>query len=546
LNLDNFARFTRVLPEPHLLVDSSGVIQAANLSAARFFDTPPARLAGTRLASLVRTPEPKVLDFLAMAAAGGQAVPGRWAVPGPDGEDRSVPVSAGVVDPAADGAAALVLIRIDPSDPGNPFLLLTRKIDELSAEIRRRMALEEERARLLRSEQAARAQAEEASRLKDDFLATLSHELRTPLNAIIGWASILREGAVGPDKQGLAIQTIERAARAQGQLVEDLLDYSRIIGGQVRLDVRSVNIAEVVEAAVETVRPTAEAKGVRIDAILDPKGGPVNGDPDRLQQVVWNLVANAIKFTGRGGRVEVRVERVNSHVEIIVADNGQGIDPEFLPHVFDRFRQADSSHSRTHGGVGLGLSIARQLVEAHAGVIHAASDGAGKGATFTVMLPLQVYQRPPSVAAERFHPTAEPPRGPGRDSADEGLAGLHILVVEDHPDSRDLLATLLQQRGARVRTAGSAAEARARLDEGLPDLILADIELPGEDGYTFLRKLRASSPADGGAVPAIAITALARRVDRMRAFDVGFQMHMAKPVDPEELVTLIRAAVRRS
>jgi len=465
-------------------------------------------------------------------------------VDGPEGA-VSLPVSAGAVRPATGADPAIVLLRIDTSDRGNPFLLLTRKIEELTAEIRRRMTLEEERARLLKSEQEARVQAEEASRLKDDFLATLSHELRTPLNAILGWASILGDGAVGPDKQALGLRTIERAARAQSQLVEDLLDFSRIIGGQVRFDVQSVNIAEVVGAAVDAVRPTAEAKEIRLDSVLDPRAGPVSGDPNRLQQVVWNLLTNAIKFTGRGGRVQIRVERINSHVEIVVADNGEGIPADFLPHVFDRFRQADSSRSRVHGGVGLGLSIARHLVEAHAGVIHASSDGPGQGSTFTVILPLLVYERPPAVAADRTHPFADM-----ADSTEmlgtDALDGVDILVLEDHDDSRVILATLLEQRGADVRLAVSAADARKRMDERVPDLILADIELPGEDGYTFLRKLRTQSAESGGVVPAIAITAFSRRVDRVRALEAGFQMHMPKPLDPAELVAVIRAILRGS
>ncbi len=545
MNPTEFARFTRTLSEPHLLVDAAGVVQAGNLAAAQLFGIPLDRLSGISLLSLVRDPGPDVLTYLATAAASGQMVPGRLAMCGRgDREARSFPVGAGAVRPAGGAEPVLVLLRIDISDQGNPFLLLTRKIEELSAEIRRRMALEEERSRLLKSEQEARAQAEEASRLKDDFLATLSHELRTPLNAILGWASILQDGAVGPEKQSLALRTIERAARAQAQLVDDLLDFARIIGGQVRMDIQTVNIAEVVEAAVETVRPTADAKELRLDVVVDPRAGPVSGDPARLQQVVWNLLTNAIKFSSRGGRVQVRVERVNSHIELVVSDHGEGIPASFLPHVFDRFRQADSSRSRAHGGVGLGLSIARHLVEAHAGVIHAASDGPGQGATFTVMLPLFVYERPPAIVS-RSHPAADDV-AIGKDAlTPNALEAMEILVVEDHEDSRLILATLLEQRDARVHLASSAAEARALIEKQLPDVILADIELPGEDGYTFLRKLRELSPDAGGAVPAIAVTAFSRRVDRVRAFEAGFQMHMPKPVDPVELVATIRAIVRR-
>lgn len=545
MNLADFGALTRALPEPHLLVDATGTVLAANGAAVRFFGGSPGSLIGVSLASLVRTPESKLLDFLANAAASGQLIPGRLDV-GSDGDPRSVPVGAGVVRPARGPDPAILLLRIDNADQGNPFLLLTRKIDELSTEVRRRMALEEERSRLLRSEQEARAYAEEASRLKDDFLATLSHELRTPLNAILGWSSMLRAGEVAPDKQALALRTIERSARAQSQLVEDLLDFSRIIGGQVRLDVRPVDLSEVIEAAIETVRPAAEAKGIRLDVVVDPRAGPVSGDPDRLQQVAWNLLTNAIKFSERHGRVQVRVERVNSHIEIVVSDHGEGIAAEFLPHVFDRFRQADSSRTRAHGGLGLGLSITRHLVEAHAGVIHAASDGPGTGATFTVMLPLRVDQRALALAGDRSHPAAELETAAGERLPPDALRDLDILVLEDHEESRVILTTLLEQRGAHVRLASAAEEARRHIDERVPDVVLADIELPGEDGYTFIRKLRAEPTDRGGTVPAIAVSAFARRVDRVRALEAGFQMHMPKPVDPAELVTTIRAVLRGS
>lgn len=542
MNPSDFTLFTRALPEPHLLVDSTGLILAGNTAASQLFERPAAALRGVSLSSLVQTPGGDVLGFLAAAAASGQFVPGRFDL-AEGGGASSYPVAAGVVRPADGGKPAWVMVRIGTSDQGNPFLLLNRKIEELTAEIRRRMDLEEERTRLLNSEREARAQAEEASRLKDDFLATLSHELRTPLNAIVGWVSILREGVVGPDRHAVALETIDRAARAQAQLVEDLLDLSRIVGGQVRLNVQAVNVADVVARAVETVRPTADAKGVRIDAVLDPRSGPVSGDADRLQQVVWNLLTNAIKFSKQRGRVEVRVERANSHVDIIVADEGEGIPADFLPHVFDRFRQADSSRSRTHGGVGLGLSIVQQLVEAHAGLIHAESAGPGQGATFTVILPLQIYQPPPSVASERVHPLVpSSPSGEDLPPAD-ALAGVDVLVVEDNADSRQVLTTILEGYGARVRAVPTAREARARIRDELPDLILADIELPGEDGLTFVRKLRAGTPDDGVSVPAIAVTAFARRVDRLRALDAGFQMHLAKPVEPAELVTTIRAVL---
>lgn len=541
MNLEGFQQFTRALPEAHLLVDSNGLILSANRAAGELLRMASRQVAGKHLSAFVRDEPERLRGILERAASSGDLIPTRLQIGSPE-NGSSLRAGAGVVLPATAGTAAVILLRIEHSDQGSPFMLLTRKIDELSAEIRRRMGLEQERAELLRSERQAREQAEEANRVKDEFLATLSHELRTPLNAILGWAAMLRSGDVSADKYELALRTMERAARSQAQLVEDLLDFSRIMAGRLRLDVRAVNVSEVVEAAAETVRPTAELKEISLDAVLDPAGGPVSGDPDRLQQVVWNLLSNAIKFTPRGGRVQVRVERVNSHVEIVVTDNGEGIPRDFLPHIFDRFRQADASHSRAHGGVGLGLSIARHLIEAHAGFIHAASDGPGKGATFTVVLPVAVYDPPHALVPNRVHPAADLSDSPPTPLlAADALRGLDIVVVEDHEDSRTLLAALLEGRGARVRFAAVADEARAQLTDRLPDLILADIELPGEDGYTFLRKLRMEPAERGGRVPAIAVTAFSRRIDRLRALDAGFQMHLPKPVEPTELIAVIRA-----
>lgn len=392
MSLYDFEGLTRPLPEPHLLVEVPGRIVAANLAARRFFEREGAELMGAAFQDLVRTAGRGTPDFLASAASSGQLVPGRLSLVGRSG-GPFFPVAAGALRPADGSDPALVLVRIDISDQGSPFVLLTRKIEELTAEVRRRMALEAERTELLARESRARAQAEEAARLKDDFIATISHELRTPLNAILGWASMLKDGDVSPEQEPIAIATIERAAQAQAQLVDDLLDFGRVVGGQLRLDIQEVDLPSVIEAALDTVRPAAEARGVPFEVVLDPRAGPVEGDPARLQQVVWNLLSNAIKFSSRGQRVQVRLDRIDSHVEIVVADQGRGISADFLPHVFDRFRQADATLSRAQGGVGLGLSIVRHLVEAHAGTIHAASEGPGKGATFTVALPLRVDQR---------------------------------------------------------------------------------------------------------------------------------------------------------
>lgn len=400
----------------------------------------------------------------------------------------------------------------------------------------------EERARLYEAAQEARAEAEAANRMKDDFLATLGHELRTPLNAILGWARLLRSGK--PDAEDLdeGLDAIERNSRVQAQLIEDLLDVSRIISGTLRLDVQRVNLAEVIEAAVVTVGPAADAKGVRIHKVLDSLAAPVTGDPARLQQVVWNLLSNAVKFTPKGGRVQVLLERVNSHVEVSVVDTGQGIRPAFLPHVFDRFRQADGSTTRRHGGLGLGLSIVKQLVEMHGGTVRAKSPGEGQGATFAVSLPiLVVHRHEPDGRKVR-------PKAPGPtelESPDDALDGLRVLVVDDEPDARALIQRVLSGCRAEVRVAGSVAEALVVLARFRPHVLVSDIGMPNEDGYDLIRQVR-SGGRTAAQMPAVALTAFARSEDRKRALLAGFQTHVAKPVDPQELVAVVASLAGRT
>ncbi|HST50775.1 MAG TPA: PAS domain S-box protein [Pyrinomonadaceae bacterium] len=399
----------------------------------------------------------------------------------------------------------------------------------------RRAAVAIENARLY-------SDAQESNRLKDEFLATVSHELRTPLTAMLGWAHMLRAGHLNERSATKALETIERNARSQAQLIDDLLDVSRIITGKLRLDVRAIDPGSFIESAIEAVRPAADAKEIRIQKVMDTGLASVAGDPVRLQQVVWNLLANAIKFTPRGGRVQVRLERVNSHVEIVVSDNGAGIEPEFLPHVFDRFRQADMSTTRHHGGLGLGLSIVRHLVELHGGTVEAESAGEGQGATFVVRLPVvPIYQKEASAA--RVHPAArETLRSyeyPDR------LDGLKVLVVDDEPDTREMLRVGLGQSGARVLTAASTEEALAAIEKESPDLLISDIGMPGEDGYDLIRRVRALPPEDGGRVPAIALTAYARVEDRLQALRAGYQMHVPKPVELGELMVVAASLVRR-
>ncbi|MDB4932829.1 MAG: Chemotaxis protein methyltransferase CheR, partial [Myxococcaceae bacterium] len=407
----------------------------------------------------------------------------------------------------------------------------------LAEEIGRRVAVALDNARLFALAQSERQRAEAASHAKDEFLSVASHELRTPLNAILGWARMLRSGSLPDDKRARALETIERNARIQVQLVDDILDVSRIITGKLRLSVSAVEAVQIVEAAADVMRPAAEAKGVRLQLLLDPDAGAIHGDAERLQQVVWNLIANAVKFTPKGGRVHVRLQRESSDVELTVADTGQGIDPDFLPHIFEPFRQADASVTRTQGGLGLGLAIVKHLVELHGGHIEAHSEGAGRGSTFTLRIPIAPVRRLTPVAGAE--PAAEPAKESLRLSCPPGLSGLRVLVVDDEPDARELVQSILEQCNAVVTTASSAGEAFALLRAAPPDVLLSDIGMPGEDGYALIRRVRALSPAQGGRTPAVALTAFARMEDRTRALMEGFSSHLAKPVEPQELLAVV-------
>ena len=382
---------------------------------------------------------------------------------------------------------------------------------------------------------------QEAGRIKDEFLASLSHELRTPLNAILGYSRMLRSGIVGPDKKDKAIETIERNATSLTQIVEDVLDISRIVSGKIRLNVQPVEFPDIVRSAVDGITPAADAKGVRVETMVDPDAAPVSGDPERLQQVLWNLLSNAVKFTNRGGRVQVRLERVNSHLEVVVSDTGIGIAPEFLPHVFERFRQADAGIARERGGLGLGLAIARQLIEMHGGTIDAASGGINQGATFRVKIPLMIVQ-PVRDELPRIHPRAGTS---ARKVVARDLRDIHVLVVDDEADALSLVSEVLQAAGARVTTARSATEALSCLDAAVPDVVVTDLGMPHIDGFQFIDRVRRHRNARVREVPAAALTAYARSEDRMKALRAGFQIHLAKPVDPAELVTTIAALAKR-
>jgi PAS domain S-box-containing protein len=368
-----------------------------------------------------------------------------------------------------------------------------------------------------------------ANRMKDEFLATLSHELRTPLNAIVGWTQLLRLGALDPAATQKAVDTIDRNARAQAQLIEDILDVSRIISGKLSLEMAPVELSFVVQAAIDAVRPAADAKQIAIEAELPP-GAIVSGDADRLQQVFWNLLSNATKFTPQGGRVRVCIERAGTQAEVRVTDNGVGIPGDFLPHVFERFRQADASSTRMHRGLGLGLAIVRHLIELHGGTVNAASAGTGCGATFSVGLPLATGSLALELPADR----AESALAAG------ALSGISVLVVDDELDTRDVIVASLSRLGAQVAAVGSAREAMIALPERRPDVLIADIEMPEMDGYALVRWMRSLPPMGGGGTPALALTAYARPEDRRAALAAGFQDHLAKPVRPEEMVRMVR------
>ncbi|HET6337641.1 MAG TPA: ATP-binding protein [Polyangiales bacterium] len=401
----------------------------------------------------------------------------------------------------------------------------------------------DERAQLLAAERLARAEGERVSLMKDEFLATLSHELRTPLNAVLGWAEVLlARDSLDEEKTRHGLEAIARNARAQAQLIEDLLDMNRIVSGKIRLDVQRIELAPIIEAALDSIRPSADAKSIVVRRTIDPNAGPLFGDPNRLQQVVWNLLTNAVKFTPRGGKIDVIVQRVNSHVEITVHDSGIGISADFLPHLFERFRQADSSTTRRYGGLGLGLSIVKQLVELHGGSVKAHSEGEGRGATFIVDLPVRAVHI--LAGSAREHPTTD--RTSDVRAPLVSLAGIKVLVVDDELDARELVCSVLSDAGADVLNADSATAGCLIVKAERPDVIVSDIGMPERDGYQLMRDVRSWSAAEGGRTPAIALTAFARTEDRTRAMLAGYQVHISKPIEPPELVAAVKSLVGNS
>ena len=437
----------------------------------------------------------------------------------------------------ADGTFKYVLDRgFAIHRDGKPVRMIGAMLD-----ITERRHIETEREHLLSNEKEARREAENANRMKDDFLATLSHELRTPLSSILGWSRMLKEKQISGEQADRAVETIERNARAQAQLIEDVLDVSRIISGKMRLEVRPIDLTAVIENALDGIRPAAEAKGIRLQRVTDTNV-MIAGDADRIQQIIWNLLSNAIKFTPKEGRVQIKMERINSHVEITVADDGMGIEPETLPYVFERFRQSDSTTTRKYGGLGLGLAIVRHLVELHGGTVQAESEGLNKGSTFTLFFPLIALRSNeiPSVSeeeiSERAHPTAG---GTVPFICPDEIKNLRILVVDDEPDTREMLMFIFESCEAQVKGASSVEKALEIIQTEKFDVLVSDIGMPGRDGYDLIKAVRKLPSEKGGRIPAVALTAYARVEDRLRALTSGFQMHVPKPVEPSELLAVV-------
>jgi len=435
-------------------------------------------------------------------------------------------------------------VRISPLSRAGQITGTLTIIDDVTERVLRETQLQtqlEVRSKLLASEKAARREAEEANRLKDEFLATVSHELRTPLTAIVGWTTLLRTGELDKEKTNRAIETIYRNAHSQVQLISDLLDISRVISNKLSLTISSVDMALAIEAALDAVRLEAESKKVQLKSTYEAGFPMITGDAERLQQIIWNLLSNAIKFSPRGGSVHVELKRVESCAEITVRDSGIGIDPEFLPYVFDRFRQANSATTRHHGGLGLGLSIVRELTELHNGSVTAHSEGKGKGATFIVRLPMHHPVDPLGIGRT----TTQTVVSAGRVISPEFLRGLKILVVDDEGDTRDFIRAVLEKSGAYVMTSFSVPDALGIFERHRPDCVISDIGMPDEDGYSFIQKVRALPRHLGGDTPAAALTAYARDEDRIRILRSGFQAYILKPIEPGDLIGAVSGIVRK-
>jgi PAS domain S-box-containing protein len=500
-------------------IDTGGRILSWNKGAEEVFGYRKEEIVGESFAILF-TPEDRSQGApereLENVRNNGRSGENRWHLR----KDGSRLWVSGLVNPLRDEAGNLV-----------GYVKVARGDDE---EASARKRAEEKREEDLERERVARSESEDASRMKDEFIALISHELRSPLNAILGWTRILRQGRPDEELYQRATEIIERSARMQSQLIDDLMDTARIVRGKVKLEVQPVNLAPLIEKAMDVVRPAADAKGITLEAVLDREADQITGDPDRLQQVVWNLLSNAVKFTTEGGRVEVKLGRVDPYIQISVRDTGCGISPEFMPYLFERYRQADASAARRKGGLGLGLSLVRQLVEMHGGSVTAESEGEDKGATFIIKLPVRAIY------------TAETERPPLAGVKTKSLEGVWAAVVDDEANARELITSVLESHGARVTAFASAGEAIEMLtSERRPDVLVCDLAMPGEDGFSLIHKLREWEKVSDGVLPAIALTAFGRVEDRTRALYAGFQMHIAKPVEPVELVIVVRSLIER-
>jgi PAS domain S-box-containing protein len=509
-----------------MVVNQRGEVQLWNPAAERIFGWRAAEVIGRQIPIV---PEERLASFHGSLR--------KTPAPGAVGDLRGTEV---LCVRKSSGSLAFELWEAPLRDASGAFGLTLYMLADIST----RKEAERERADLLNRAQVARLEAERTSRLKDEFLATLSHELRTPLNAILGWARLLHGGQLDSTTKLRAIESVERNARVQTKLVEDLLDVSRIITGKWRLETRPVDLCTSVEAAIETIRATLETKGIALEKELDLSIGLIMGDPNRVQQILWNLLSNAVKFTPNGGHIQVRVTREGGNAAISVKDSGKGINEEFLPYVFERFRQADGSLTRKYGGLGLGLAIARHLTELHGGSIEAESAGDDQGSVFTVKFPLLSEWGSQRLASDVVHlPSAVVPPTPPELSI--ALKGLRVLVVDDEPGARELLLTILTHSGAEVATGSSASEALAELARFKPDVLISDIEMPAQDGYSLIRQLRLLEDDLGQRIRAVALTAHARTEDRLQAFAAGFDTHVSKPVEPAELVTVVASLARR-
>jgi PAS domain S-box-containing protein len=521
LAIQHLARIVDSSDDAIISKDLNGVITSWNAAAERMFGYSADEAVGRSIRMIIPADRQQEEDFVLGQIRAGRAVS-----------------HYETIRQRKDGTTLPISLTVSPIRDDHGVVVGASKIVRDISERVRLMAVVEERA-----VENARLyeEAREADRLKDEFLAVLSHELRTPLSAIVGYARLLRGGLLTGEKADKGLETLERNAAALTQIIEDVLDISRIVSGKIRLEVQPVDLALVVHNAMATVQPAADARGVRLQTMIDSGVGPVSGDPSRLQQVVWNLVSNAVKFTPRNGRAQVRVERVNSHVEIVVSDTGIGVRPEFLPHMFERFRQADAGTTRKTSGLGLGLSIVRHIVEMHGGSVEAESGGEGQGTTVRVRLPLMIVH--PARAEAREHPRTEQAAPL---SALMNLAGVRVLSIDDDADALGLLRIVLETAGAEVVTMSSAAAALPRIADIKPDAVIVDLGMPEMDGFEFIRLVRASGDEGVRQVPAAALTAFARSEDRTKALRSGFQMHLAKPIDPAELVASIATLTKRA